>query len=212
VRDRDAAERAQLLRITALLGGPVLIIGTAALYFVSRKHDLPLGVVLLLFLLLLPATWGLILLVEAATERTAEQVVTSLHAGHATARAPGFSRQESLVAQGRLEEAAAAYHEHLREAPRDIAAMIALGRLLAGPLADAAGAEAAYLGARRLVPGPDWERVISNDLIDLYERTGQAGRRLVELARFAEYHRGTKAGDAAAERLRQLKDGPAQDG
>jgi hypothetical protein len=42
-------------------------------------------------------------------------------------------------------------------------------------------------------------------LIDLYERTRQEGRLRVELARFGELHRGTNAGAAALERLRELK-------
>lgn len=209
---RDAAERAQLLHIVVLLGGPALFIGAITLFFVLRGSHLPGAVVLLLYLLLLPATWGVILLVEAATTRSAAGVVTALHAGHTARRLQGFSRQEALVAQGRLEEAAAAYREHLCGASLDVVAWVALARLLAGPLADAEGAEAAYLAARRVEAGPDWERIIGNDLIDLYERTGQEGRLLVEMGRFADRFRGTKAGDAAAARLRQLKGEPAQEG
>ena len=207
---RDAAERAQLLRIAVLLGGPVLLIGAFALYFVLRGSHLPALVVLLLYLLLLPATWGVILLVDAGTTRSAAGVITALHAAHTAPRPQGFSRQESLVAQGRHEEAAVAYRLHLLGAPHDIAAMVALGRLLAGPLGDAPGAEEAYLSARRLESGTGWERVIANDLIDLYARTGEDGRMRVELARFADRYRGTREGDAAAERLRAMRETPRQ--
>jgi len=209
---RDSAEKAQLLRIAVLLGGPALIIGVFAISFLASRAHLPAAVLLACLVLLLPATWGLILLVEVATTRTASGVVIALHAGHTAPRPQGFSRQEALVAQGKFEDAATAYRLHLLGAPGDIAAMVALGRLLAGPLADAEGAEATYVDARRLGPVADWERIIANDLIDLYERTGQEGRLQVELARFADRFRGTKAGDAAGERLRQLKGGPAQDG
>lgn len=207
---RDAAERAQLLRITVLLGGPVLFIGALALYFVLRGTHLPGAVVLLLYLLLLPLTWGVILFVDAATTHSAAGVVAALHAAHGAPRPQGFSRQEALVAQGRHEEAATAYRLHLLGAPHDIAAMVALGRLLAGPLGDAAEAEAAYLAARPLASGTGWERVVANDLIDLYERTGQDGRMRVELARFADRYRGTREGDAAAERLRAMREVPRQ--
>ena len=207
---RDTAEQAQLLRITVLLGGPVLFIGALALYFALRNVHLSSAVVLLLYLLLLPATWGVILLVEAATTRSAAGVVTVLHAAHTAPRPQGFSRQEALVAQGRHEEAAEAYRIHLLEAPHDIAALVALGRLRAGPLGDGASAEATYLSARRLEAGTGWERVIANDLIDLYAKTGQEGRMLVELARFADRYRGTMEGDAAAVRLRAMREVPRQ--
>lgn len=188
----------------------MLFIGALALYFVLRGSHLPGLVVLLLYLLLLPATWGVILLVEAGTTRSADGVVTALHAAHTAPRPQGFSRQEALVAQGRHEEAAAAYRLHLLGAPHDIAAMVALGRLLGGPLGDPPGAEAAYLAARRREPDTGWARVITNDLIDLYERTGQDGRMRVELARFADRYRGTREGDAAGERLRAMREVPRQ--
>ena len=202
---RDSAEQAQLLRIALLLGGPALIISTGALYFVCSRFHLPDAIFVAGLILLLPATWGLILLVESAVSQGASGVVIALHAGHTAPRLPGFSRQEAMVAQGRLEEAAAAYRLHLAESPQDVAAWVALGRLLAGPMADAEGAEAACLQARRCAQEGNWDRIISNDLIDLYERTKQEGKLQHELARFGELRRGTKAGDAALERLRELK-------
>lgn len=202
---RDAAERAQLLRIALLLGGPTLIIGAFTVFFLwSRAHLHPAFLILGL-ILLFPLTWGLILLVEHAIGRSSQGLVTALHAGHASSPRQGFSRQEALVAQGRLDEAVAAYRLHLAESPQDVGALVALGRLLAGPMADAEGAAAAYLTARRCPAGGDWDRIISNDLIDLYERTRQEGRLRVELARYGELHRGTNAGAAALERLRELK-------
>jgi len=98
---RDTAEQAQLLKIVFWLAGPMLIIGAMTIWFAARRFDLPGPVVLLLFVGLLPATWGLILLVEHATTRASHGLVTALHAGHAASPEPGFSRQEALVAQGR---------------------------------------------------------------------------------------------------------------
>ena len=205
---RDAAEQAQLLKIVFWLGGPMLVIGTMTIWFVARRFGLPGPVVLLLLAGLLPATWGLIRLVEHATTRASHALVIALHAGHAASPQPGFSRQEALVAQGRLEEAAAAYRLHLADHPHDVAAHVALGRLLAGPLADPDGAAAAYRAARQSNPAGDWDRIISNDLIDLYRRNGQEGKLRVELARFGERYRGTTAGEAALEQLRALKRRP----
>ncbi len=202
---RDAAERAQLLRIVVLLGGPALIMGAFTVFFLVTRLRLHPAFLLVGLLLLLPMTWGLILLVDAATSRGASRLITEIHAGRTAPRPPGFSRQEALAAQGRLEEAAAAYRTHIQEAPLDAAAWVALGRLLAGPLADHAGAEAAYLSARRAGAGGEWERIIGNDLIDLYQRMGDGGRMQVELARFASLNRGTREGAAAAEQLRGMK-------
>jgi hypothetical protein len=208
VPGRDAAERAQLLKIVFWLAGPMLVIGAMTIGFVAWRFDLPGPVVLLLLVGLLPATWGLILLVDHATTRASHGLVIALHAGHAASPKTGFSRQEALVAQGRLEEAAAAYRLHLADQPHDVAALVALGRLLAGPLADPDGAAAAYRAARQSDPVGDWDRIISNDLIDLYRRGKQEGRLQVELARFGEIHRGTIAGEAALAELRALKRRP----
>ena len=92
MQDRDTAEQAQLLRITVLLGGPALIIGAFTVFFLWRRLELLPAFLLLGLLLLLPMTWGLILLVDAATSRGATRFITELHAGRAAPTPPGFSR------------------------------------------------------------------------------------------------------------------------
>ncbi len=209
---RDAAERAQLLRIAVLLGGPVLIIGAFALYFIFHRFHLPPWLFLPAIVLLIPATWGLILLVDHVTSRSAHGVVIALHAGLARSQGTGFSRQEALVAQGRPVEAATAYRQRLIEHPADVAAMVALARLMSGALADPEAAEELYQRARAERPGTDWERIIANDLIDLYGGTGADGKLRSELARFAELYRGTQAGSAARAQLDRLKTDASQEG
>ena len=66
-------------------------------------------------------------------------------------------------------------------------------------------AEALYKEVRARSPAPREEATAANGLIDLYRRTGQRGRLLGELARFAERYRGTAAGDAARRELGTLK-------
>ena len=209
---RDAAERAQLLRIAVLLGGPMLIIGAFTVVFLFRRFHFPSWLLLPSLLLLIPMTVGAILLVDALTTRSAQGVVTALHAGHARGRGKGFSLQEALVAQGRPVEAVTAYRKQLIEHPGDVAAMVALARLLGGALADADGAEELYHRARAERPGGDWERVIANDLIDLYRKAGMEGKLQEELTRFAERYRGTRAGDAARAQLDRLDQAPPQEG
>jgi hypothetical protein len=209
---RDLAERAQLLRITVLLGGPTLVIGAFTIFFIFHRFHPPAWLFLPSLLLLFPLTVALILVVEAVTTRSAQGVVTALHAAHARAPGTGFSRQESLVAQGRPQEAVTAYRQRIIEHPEDVAAMVALARLLEGALGDADGAEELYRRARAERPGGDWERIIGNDLIDLYGRWGMDGKLRAELARFAEQYRGTQAGQAARAHLDRLKDTPPQVG
>lgn len=204
---RDAAERAQLLKIAFWLGGPMLIIGAGTIGFVGSRFHLPGWVVLLLFLSLPPLTWGAILLVERGTGSAARGLVTALHSANQEPQRTGFSAQEALVARGQLADAVALYRARLAEAPHDVEALLALGRLLCSSLGDYEGAAACFRTARRLATGPRWERAITNDLIDLYGRMGETGRLQGELARFAEANRGTREGIAAAERLRELRSG-----
>jgi len=204
--ERDAAERAQLLRIAVLLGPPLLIIGAFTIFFVCRRFELPRAFCLIALAALPLLTWCAILLVEASTARAAQGIVSTLHAANIPPSPAGFSRQEALAARGKFAEAAEGYRAHLAEQPGDVAALVALGRLLAGPLADPDAAAAAYLAARRLKPGPGWERIIVNDMIDLASRTADAGRLMGELSRFAALSQGTRAGEAAAARLRKLKE------
>lgn len=204
---RDAAERAQLLKIAFWLGGPMLIIGAGTIGFVGRRFDLPGWAVLLLLISLLPATWGAILLVERGTANAARGLITALHSANQEPQRTGFSAQEALVARGQFAEAVALYRAHLAAAPGDVEALLALGRLLAGPLVDHEGAAACFRTARRLATEPRWERAIANELIDLYGRMGETGRLRGELARFAEANSGTREGIAAAKRLRELRSG-----
>ncbi len=128
------------------------------------------------------------------------------------APSPSFSYQESLVARGRYADAADAYRDHLALHPEDHDARLALADLFAGHLDDSAAAERVLLEVRQSLPTEAQERRATEGLIDLYGRTGQTGRRMFELARFAERYAGTAAAAAAKRTLAELKtvhgDGP----
>ena len=47
--------------------------------------------------------------------------------------------------------------------------------------------------------------LVANLLIELYRGTGQRGRLMMELARFADRYRGTRPGTEAARTLREMK-------
>ncbi len=90
-----------------------------------------------------------------------------------------------------------------RHAP--CSARIKLGSLYRSNLNDPAAAERAYLEVRRHTPLPQHEVMASHLLIQLYHETGQRGREITELARFAERYKGSRAGQDAARRLKELK-------
>ena len=124
--------------------------------------------------------------------------------------APSFSYQESLVMQGRHREAADAYRTHLALHPSDHVARLALAELYAGTLAQPADAEREYLAVRSGGAGGKLEFVAWQALIDHYARTGQRGKHLAELAKFAEQYRGTVDGAAAKRVLTELKEAARQ--
>jgi len=124
--------------------------------------------------------------------------------------APSFSYQESLVMQGRHQEAADAYRKHLASRPADHDARLALAELLAGTLARPVDAEGEFLAVRSSDASGKQEFVAWQALIDLYARTGQRGKHLAELAKFAERYRGTIDGAAAKRVLTELKEADRQ--
>jgi hypothetical protein len=68
------------------------------------------------------------------------------------------------------------------------------------------------LETRARTPTPAQEYAIANALIDLYRRTGQSGREMAELARFADRYRGSDGGNRAREALRRLKQETGDEG
>jgi len=119
--------------------------------------------------------------------------------------APSFSYQEALVMQGKHREAADAYQTHLTSHPADHDARLALAALLAGPMTQHGDAEREYLAVRSGRASEKQEFVAAQALIDLYAATGQRGKHMAELSRFAERYRGTVDGAAAKRALAELK-------
>lgn len=138
-------------------------------------------------------------------------VTTMTGAGNIKA-APSYSYQESLVARGRYAEAEQAYQDHIAREPHDRDARLALAALIRDHMKDATRAERLFLETRALGPTPAQEYGIANALIDLYQRTGQRGREMAELARFADRYRNTDGGSRAGRALRQLKEAAGGEG
>ncbi|MEZ4587011.1 MAG: hypothetical protein R2909_11460 [Gemmatimonadales bacterium] len=189
---------AWLLAAGGVLGLVVLV---AAL---SQGWIGPLGFVL--GLLLLPvALYGLARVVFWAVGRASWAFGHVVLAGGNLTPAPSFSAEEAMVMQGRIEDARLALESRLAENPDDLAVRLHLAALVRDRQADYSAAERLYLEGRSR-PGADARAdTFANLLIDLYQKTGSRGRLIVELARYAERHRGSPAGLAARRRLDELK-------
>jgi TolA-binding protein len=110
-----------------------------------------------------------------------------------------------MIAQGRYQDAADSFRQHLAVHPGDHDARLALGALLCGPGGAHAEAERLFREVQDHHPTGRQEAAASQALIDHYVATGQRGRHMAELARFAERYRGTAAGRAARQALTAMK-------
>jgi len=201
----DAADRALIIRLGVLLGIPALfLLSLLDLAFFARGQIGP-GLLLALLLLNIPLTLLIVYGAWWAISGYARGLVHMLLGAGNIAPDPEHSSQESLVARGFYREAAEAYRTHLLVSPNDHAARIKLAAVEFQHLNDPGAAERLYLEVRAGRPDPRHETMATNLLIELYRTTGQRGRLMTELARYAERHRGTRAGESAARALREMK-------
>jgi tetratricopeptide (TPR) repeat protein len=203
----DAGERLTFYHAAVWVFVACTVFGIMVAYYLLAKDRIGIvgavGVLLVAWVLSAVVTFG-VWTMSGVVSRGLVQTMTG--AGNLPP-APGFSLQESLVARGKYQEAAEAYLAHLERTPDDPYARLALAGLLREHLGDPAKAERVYLEARARRPPPNIEFSIANSLIDLYHRTGQHGRELAELARFAERFRGTPEGARAREAIARIKAG-----
>lgn len=198
--DRMDRYRAFGLPVAACLAMAVPII-----IYLNDKRDLSTGEVvgIMIGAFLLGSTMGwLIMIGAAATGRGLTQVMTG--SGN-LAPSPSFSLQESLVIRGRPDEAAVLYRDHLTIHPDDLDARLSLADLLAAHLDDASGAERLYIEVRGGNPTAIQERKATESLMALHRKTGNVGREMAELARFADRYQGTVDAESARKALADLK-------
>jgi hypothetical protein len=144
-------------------------------------------------------------LIAVGTGWIATRMVNAITSGGGLTPRRSFSYEESLIASGRLHEARAALLAHLAREPRNLEAALALANLHRDQLRDPAGAVRVLLDLRRPPLPPAVEFSVTNQLIDLYRATGDRGRELAELARFAERFKHTTAGAQARAALTRIK-------
>lgn len=203
---QDAADRAQFLLLfvrTAIFGFPLLVVGETLGWGFGWY---PGWVCLLLYVLNLPFLFLLSGLLFNLMHQTAESFAQTVYGAGNIAPDPAHSAHESLAARGFYREAADAFRAHLVDHPGDNLARVKLAEILRVNLGAPEEAERLYLEVRRTSPSPREEMLASNLLIELYRATGQRGRLMAELARFAQRYRGTRPGTEAARALREMKE------
>lgn len=204
----DAAERGQRLKFIVLLGLPALFLLSLLDVGLLARGQISPALFLVLLVLNLPITALIIFLMWRLIGGASRGLTHVLYGAGNLPPERQHSSQESLVARGFYPEAADAFRAHLLEYPDDHAARIKLAALMHQHLHDPAAAERLYLEVRSGQPTPKQEIMATNMLIELYRSTGQRGRLMTELARFAAKYQGTRAGEDAGRALRDLKDTP----
>lgn len=205
LKDIDAVERAQLLKIAVWFGPAVFIMLGGAWARLFAAGAIPGWLLAVLILLDLPLIGLGILGIHAVTNRASTSLVHGLYAVGDIPPPKSYPRQEVMIVRGQYQEAADYFRDYLTAEPDDNEARLRLADLLEKHLNDVPGAERLYLEVRGKQPNRGEELRAANGLIDLYRKQGNRERLLVELARFRDRYPGTPGAAAAARLLTELK-------
>lgn len=207
LRDVDAAERAQLMRVVVLFGPACFIILSMLWYFMHEKGWIPGWMQGVLTLLNIPLTAAGILAIHRSVDATSTGLVKMIFAAGDIAPPRTYPRQEVLIVQGQYVEAADWFRDHLRIEPGDHEARLRLALLLEMHLDRFDEAERLYQEIRNAQPPAAAREQMraANCLIDLYRKLGRTSRLKVELARFVDRYRGSPLAAGAERELRELK-------
>lgn len=210
LKDIDAVERAQLLKIAVWFGPAVFIMLGGAWARLFAAGAIPGWLLAVLILLDLPLIGLGILGIHAVTNRASTSLVHGLYAVGDIPPPKSYPRQEVMIVRGQYQEAADYFRDYLTAEPDDNEARLRLADLLEKHLNDVPGAERLYLEVRGKQPNRGEELRAANGLIDLYRKQGNRERLLVELARFRDRYPGTLGAEAAGRLLKVLKSGGAE--
>lgn len=208
LRDIDAADRAQLMRVVVFFGPACFIILTALWSFMYEKDWIGGWVLVLLLLLNIPLTVAGIFAIHHSVGAASTGLVKTIFAAGDIAPPPTYPRQDVLIVQGKYAEAADWFRDHLRIEPQDHEARLRLAHLLETQLKQFDDAERLYLEIRNAKPPatPRQQMSASNGLIDLYRKVGRTARLKVELARFVDRYGSSPLAQGAARELKELKE------
>jgi tetratricopeptide (TPR) repeat protein len=207
LRDIDAADRAQLMRVVVYFGPACFIILTMLWYFMHEKGWIGGWLFGVLLFANIPLTIAGIVALHRGVGAASLGLVKTIFAAGDIAPPPTYPRQDVLIVQGKYEEAADWFRDHLRIEPADHEARLRLAHLLETHLQGNEEVERLYLEIRTAQPPADARQQMraTNGLIDLYRKVGRIDRLKVELGRFVDRYRGSSLAEGAARELRELK-------
>ncbi len=212
LRDVDTADAANLLRITVWFAPACIVMLSMLWYFLYQKGYISGAVFAFLVVLNFPIAAIGVFVIHAAAMGAASGLVRTVYAAGNLPPPRTYPHQEAMIARGEYHEAAGHFRDHLVVEPGDNEARLRLAALLETQLNDPADAEALYRQVRDRPATRQEAALAMNGLIDLYRRTGQRGRLMVELARFGQRFGGSAAGRAAVRELADLKRDAATSG
>ena len=160
----DAAERAQLLKITVWLGPAVFIILGAGWAMLFTEGAIPGWLLALLLILDVPVVVLGVIGIHAFTTRASTTLVHGLYAVGDIPPPRSYPRQDVMIVRGQYREAAEYFCDHLTVEPDDNEARLRLADLLEKHLNDFTGAERLYLEVRGRQPNRGEEMRAANGL------------------------------------------------
>jgi tetratricopeptide (TPR) repeat protein len=203
----DPTDVLRLFRVAAWFGPACLIMLSFLWGFMWNKGWISGGLFVFLLILNVPITVLGIVVIHRAVGEVSVFMVETIYAVGDIPPPPTYPRQDVLIVQGKYEEAAEWFRDHLRLEPGDHEARLQLAHLLEMRLKGYDEAERLYLEIRNAEPAASaYEQMrAANGLIDLYRKLGKTGRLRVELARFVERYGRSPLAAGAARELKELK-------
>src|SRR2546428_4014319 len=119
LKDVDAAERAQRLKIAVFFSGPCFVLLTALWVFLELGGAISARTLVILEILNLPLTALGVLAIHHGTNRAATGFARTVFAGGDIPPPPSYPRQETMIVRRQHPPAAEHSRDHLRASPRD---------------------------------------------------------------------------------------------
>ena len=201
----ETHDATDMARIGVLFGPPCIVILSAAWFYLLAKGLISPRTFVWLLLANIPITVGGVLVIFFVVRTASTGVAHMATAAGNIPPPPSYPHQDLLIGQGKYQEAAGFFRDHIRVAPEDVHARLRLAELLERHLGDLTGAEQQYLAVRRLSDDGRLDVAVMNGLIDLYRKLSRRDLLQAELARLAERQRGTALGEGAARELQELE-------
>jgi len=210
LRDTDLRDTSERIRTYTLFAVFLFFFATLTGGALMRAGAIPRGLagwlVLYAGVAVLTAVLGSLTLWLA--DRSGGLLARVLYAGGETSAEPPFSYEDTLVVQGRLDEAERAFEQRCLDNPEDGEARIRRADFYDRTRKDPVRAERFYREAQRLGLPPSRDLYVSQCLLDLCRRAERTEALRRELRRIIERYGDSTAGRSAEAELESLGEEP----